>query len=64
MKMLKAIILDSTHLELKQPISAQKGILIKIYIPDEKDEDIIWKESGEKHFLESYDTQDDIYDKI
>ena len=34
MKMITAKILDSIHLELSQPILAQPGVFIQIFIPD------------------------------
>ena len=64
MKTIKAKILDSTHLELSQPIAAQPGEYIQISIPDDGEEDRLWQESAKKHFLEAYDDQDAIYDKL
>jgi hypothetical protein len=64
MKIIKAKILDSTHLELTQPISAQAGDYIVISIPDETEEDHIWREAAKQHFLEAYDDQDAIYDQL
>jgi hypothetical protein len=64
MKIIKAKILDSTHLELNQPISAQPGDYIVISIPEEMEEDEEWREAARKHFLEAYDDQDAIYDQL
>ncbi len=64
MKIIKARILDSTHLELSQPISARPGDDIVISIPDETEEDYVWREAAKKHFLEAYDDQDGIYDQL
>ena len=64
MKIIEAKILDSRHLELKQPISAQRGEYIQISIPDEREEDRLWQEAAKKHFLEAYDDRDAIYDKL
>lgn len=64
MKIVKAKILDSTHLELSQPISAQPGQFIQISIPDEGEEDSLWREAAKKHFLEAYDAEDAIYDEL
>lgn len=64
MKIIKAKILDTTHLELSQPISAQRGEYIKISILDEREEDCLWQEAAKKHFLEAYDDQDAIYDEL
>ena len=60
MKTLNAKLLDSTHLESKQPI------LSKTYVPKkiDIDEGVVLKESATRHFLESYVAQDDIYDQI
>ncbi len=64
MKIITAKILDPTHLELNQPISAQPGEFIHISIPDEGEEDRLWREEAKKHFLEAYDDEDAIYDKL
>ncbi|RKZ43078.1 MAG: hypothetical protein DRR00_30400 [Candidatus Parabeggiatoa sp. nov. 3] len=64
-----AKILDSTHLELSQPIFCRQGNIISIFIPDvvEKDvkeEDNLWMEASKNHFLAAYDEGDAIYDKL
>jgi len=65
MKIIIAKILDPTHLELSQPISAQAGEYIQIAIPlDEGEEDHVWQEAAKKRFLEAYDDQDAIYDEL
>ncbi len=64
MKIIKAKILDQTHLELSQPIAAQPGDEIVISIPDEQEEEDAWREAARKHFLEAYDDQDAIYDEL
>ena len=64
MRIIEAKILDPTHLELKQPISAQRGGYIQVSIPDEREEDHLWKKAARKHFLETYDEQDAIYDEL
>ena len=64
MTIIQAKILDSTHLELSQPILSKKGKAILISIPDENEEDLLWREASSKHFLEAYDDQDAIYDQI
>ncbi|MCK4325121.1 hypothetical protein KAU86_02455 [bacterium] len=64
MKIIEATILDPTHLELKQPISAQQGEHIQISIPDEREEDRLWQEAARKHFLETYGEQDAMYDEL
>jgi len=64
MKTIDAKILDPMHLELSQPISIQPGAHIQISIPDEGEEDHIWREAAKKHFLEAYADQDAIYDEL
>jgi hypothetical protein len=63
MKIIKAKILDSTHLELSQPIAAQPEDYIVTSTPEESEEDEAWREMSRKHFLEAYDDQDAIYDQ-
>ncbi len=63
MKLIKAKILDETHLELSQPIAAQPGDEIVISIPDEQEEDA-WREAAREPFMEAYDDQDAIYDEL
>ena len=64
MRIITAKILDSTHLELSQPILAKPGESIQISIPDEDEDDRLWREAAKKHFLEAYDDEDGIYDKL
>ncbi len=64
MMIVTAKILDPTHLELSQPIPAQPGAVIHISVPDENEEDRLWQETAKKHFLDAYDDEDAIYDKI
>jgi len=64
MIVIQAKILDSTHLELRQPILAKQGKDILISIPDESEEDHLWQDVSKKHFLEAYSDQDAIYDQL
>jgi hypothetical protein len=64
MKIIEAKILDTTHLELTQPISAERGEYIRISIPDEREEEQLWQEASKRHFLEAYSDEDAIYDKL
>jgi len=64
MKVIMAKILDPTHLELSQAIPVPKGRLIKISIPDENEDDRLWREAAKKHLLEAYEAEDAIYDEI
>jgi len=63
-KVITAKVLDQTHLELRQPIAIKPGKLIQISIPDEGEEDRLWREAAKKHFLEAYDDGDAIYDEL
>lgn len=64
MKIVIAKVLDLTHLELSQPIPVQLGESIQIAIPDEGEEERLWREAAKRHFLEAYDDTDDIYDEL
>jgi len=65
MNILKARIIDETHLELNQSIiSVRKGDYIHILIIEDGTDNIIWNEISKKYFLESYDDGDSIYDNI
>ncbi|HEY5867654.1 MAG TPA: hypothetical protein VI542_19200 [Candidatus Tectomicrobia bacterium] len=64
MKIIKAKILDSTHLELSQPIDAEPGNYIVISVAEEAEEEEAWQEMSGQHFLEAYDDQDAIYDQL
>ncbi len=64
MKVITAKIVDSTHLELSVPIPAQPGKLIQISIPDDGEDDRLWREAAKKHLLAAYDDGDSIYDEL
>lgn len=64
MKIVTAKIIDPTHLELHQPISARPGEVIRISIPDDGEVDLLWREAAKKHFLEAFDDEDAIYDEL
>jgi hypothetical protein len=63
MKTISAKVLDPTHLELSQPISAKEGDLIEISISVDED-DRFWKAAATQGFLSSYDPADAIYDRL
>ena len=63
-KTINVSVLDEIHLELSQPILAQQGTHIKILIADDKEEDYLWQEASQRHFLKAYDEEDSIYDKL
>jgi hypothetical protein len=62
-KIITAKVLDSTHLELSQPIPAKEGDLIEISIPTDED-DRLWKAAAEQNVLSAYDPADSIYDSL
>jgi hypothetical protein len=64
MRIIVAKVLDQTHLELSQPIAAKPGKLIQLSIPDEGEDERLWRETAKKHFLEAYDAGDDIYNEL
>jgi hypothetical protein len=64
MKIINARLLDPTHLELSQPIAAPPGAIIQISIPDEGEEEHVWRDAVKRHFLDAYDEQDAIYDDV
>ena len=64
MKVIVAKILDPTHLELSQPIQVQKGKFIQISIPDDSEDDSLWRKAAEEHFLKAYEPEDAFYDRI
>ncbi len=63
MRIVKAKVVDSTHLELCQPILFQSGEYVNISIP-EGEEGHLWREASGKHFFNSYSDEDSVYDKI
>jgi len=64
MKVISAKIIDRTHLELSQPIPAKPGESILISIPDEGEEERLWKEAAKKHFFDAYADEDAMYNKL
>ena len=64
MKIITAKLLDPTHLELSQPIAAPPGAIIQISIPDEGEEEQVWRDAVKRHFFDAYDEQDAIYDDV
>ena len=63
MKTITAKVLDPTHLELCQPISAKTGELIQVSIPIDEEERF-WRAAAEEKFLSAYDPADAIYDSL
>ncbi len=64
MKSIQAKILDSTHLELAQPIPLAPGETITISVPDRQEGDRSWEQSVLKQFLSVYSEEDSIYDDL
>lgn len=63
MKIISAKVLDSTHLELSEPIPAEAGDLIEIAIPDDETERS-WRVATRQKFLSAYDIADSVYDDL
>ncbi|MBI5193867.1 MAG: hypothetical protein HZA08_10565 [Nitrospirae bacterium] len=63
-KIIKATVIDETHLELSQPIPAPRGTCIQILIANDREEDHIWQEASKNHMLKAYDEEDAIYDRL
>lgn len=64
MRIVVAKVLDSTHLELSQPLPIQPGESIQISIPEDGEDEQAWRAAAKQHFLEAYDDSDDIYDEL
>jgi hypothetical protein len=64
MKTISAKVLDATHLELSEPISAAPGESIHIAIPEVGEDEPIWKDAARRRFLEAFDEADAIYDRL
>ncbi len=64
MKTLSAKVIDSTHLELAEPISSTAGERLEIVIPAIDAEDADWYQVARESFLNAYDDQDAIYDEL
>ena len=64
MKTINAKVLDPTHLELSQPISAAPGESIRMTIAEEGDDESLWKDAAKRRFLDAYDPGDSIYDRL
>jgi hypothetical protein len=65
MRIIEAKILDSTHLELSQPLDAVPGDMIQISLPsDSEDEMAVWHEAAKQRLLDAYADEDAIYDEL
>jgi len=63
-EIISAKVLDATHLELSQPISALPGESIEIAIPEAGEDRALWREAARRRFLGAYDEADSIYDRL
>jgi hypothetical protein len=65
MRVISAKILDSTHLELSQPLDASPGDVIQISLPTEDDDEMaVWREAAKQHMLNAYADEDAVYDEL
>jgi hypothetical protein len=65
MRVITATILDSTHLELSQPLDASPGEVIQITLPSESDDELaVWRDAAKHHLLDAYSDEDAIYDDL
>ena len=63
MRVVKAKVLDLTHLELGQPVSLKSGEYVSISITEDEEENL-WQDASKKHFFDSYSEADSIYDQV
>jgi hypothetical protein len=65
MQIISARILDSTHLELSQPIDALPGDVVQISVSaPADDEGKLWREAALLHLMNSYADEDAVYDDL
>lgn len=64
MKIIQARIVDSTHLELSEPLSARPGETIEVSLADRDEDDPKWKDAAAERLLAAYDDQDAVYDQL
>ena len=64
MRIISARIIDSTHLELSEPLQAQVGEMVEISLRTDEDEVADWREAGKQHLLDAYADEDAIYDEL
>lgn len=65
MQLISAKILDSTHLELSQPLEAPPGDIIQISVPSDGDEEMsIWRDAAKQRLSNAYADGDAIYDEL
>jgi len=65
MRIISATILDSTHLELSQPLDASPGEVIQISLASEPDDETaVWRDAAKQRLLDAYADEDAIYDEL
>ncbi|MFV1976823.1 MAG: hypothetical protein ACC651_13820 [Candidatus Scalindua sp.] len=64
MNVIEAIIIDQTHLELSQPISAKMGDSIQIIINEVAENESLWHKAAKEHFFDAYDEKDSLSDNL
>ena len=64
MKIMTATLVDPTHGELSQPLAVPLGASLQIAIPDEGEEEHLWRDAATQHCLDAYGEQDALYDDL
>ncbi|MDQ3332638.1 MAG: hypothetical protein M3552_18645 [Planctomycetota bacterium] len=64
MRVISAKIIDRTHLELSQPISAEPGETIEISVPENVDEMRDWRDLARRNAVTAYADEDSVYDEL
>lgn len=65
MRIISARIIDSTHLELSEPLQAQVGEMVEISLRiGGEDEVADWRKAGKQHLLDAYADEDAVYDEL
>jgi len=64
MRTIDAKVLDTTHLELTEPVAFRPGERVQIAIADERSDERTWRQAAAEKLLASYDEQDSIYDEL
>jgi hypothetical protein len=64
MRLIRAKVIDGTHIELSQTIEARPGEEIELAILGDEDDEKAWREAGLARFLMFYEDQDSIYDEL
>lgn len=62
MRIIKAKIVDSKHLELEEPLEGNVGQIIQVVVSDDGGD--TWKNKAKQHFFKMYSDEDNIYDEV